>query len=112
MTGQTGLTAMNRVTAILLSAAVLVILPQAAGAAPTLQCKSNFEVGTAPGQPTIPVGTHFAREAWKLSVRARFGPAWSDPLFAKNTTHNCTQQPTVLGAVLFLCVYRARPCKP
>jgi hypothetical protein len=101
---------MARLTAVVAMLAVLAPLGQAA-AAPNLQCKTALETAVAPGQPSVALGFQLARETWRLSVRARFGPAWSDPVLARNVSQNCAPQPTGLGPTLFVCYYRARPCK-
>lgn len=73
---------MTRVTAILATAAALAILSEGVAAAPTLQCKTALETGVAPAQPSVALGTPLAREAWRLIVLGKFGPAWSEPLLA------------------------------
>jgi hypothetical protein len=99
-----------RLTAVLAVMAVLAPTGHAA-AAPNLQCKTTFETGIAPGQPSISLGQHIAREAWIFTVRAKFGRVWAETFLARNVTQKCTPQPTGLGATVFVCHYRAQPCK-
>jgi len=100
---------MDHIAKLLPAAALAVLLSGLSGAQAAKVCKPSFYSSGEPG-PNSATGKLSARTEWSVRAGLKYTPKFANWNNAASKSQGCKVKTSVVGANLYYCWARAKPC--